>query len=258
MRYFDGLFVDYYSYKFRIATFIEAIVLVFFTIVLLIFRPYPVKEHYVQVFSGSCSRGFIEKTDVFQSANLFITRFEKRDSSDSLFTAKKSVLYPLQDEEFHNNQTPVILYIPQVYSSTYDVSPRLEALAKNGYTVICAEFYTDDVRLFGNRFDLKIFRAFFARRKTPKDDFSEERAIEKKALLDLMSSKYKNLYFYEPDVNEVTPLKEDFYLTRPLEAWLQNPKNYHSLRAKAECVPRMVVLDVNKKLATLSGFEEKK
>lgn len=98
IRYFNTLFVDYYSYKFRIAMFLEGLILLVLVGFLVFFAPIATTKQKTRVFSGSCSRGFVEREGFLMSADLFLTEFCNETISENDYNK------------------PVVLYIPQVYS----------------------------------------------------------------------------------------------------------------------------------------------
>jgi len=222
LRYSYKLYVDYYSVKFRIAMIIEFFALIFFVVILVFFAPVPIQKHSTRVFSGSCARGFKEKQSLFMPSNLFLTKFEDPSMKE-------------QTKAF--NAKPVILYIPHVYSSTYDASPRLEALAAKGYTVICAEFFSDDLKYFNTLANLRVFRTFALQVIKPQGNFTTAREVQKKAALELVTLLYGKTIFYDPILDEPTPLMDDIYLTRPFMAWIMDRDNYQHLKKEAKTVP---------------------
>jgi hypothetical protein len=201
--------------------FIEGLLLILLMVVLLVFAPVPVQKHSVSVFSGSCARGFTERQSIFKPANLFLTKFDGISTLPNTDTDK-----------------PVILFIPHIYSSTYNATPRLEALAAKGYTVISAEFFTDDLKYFNNILDARVFRTFALQMRKPFGDYNKKRELEKKAALALVTILYGKTIFYDPTIKEPTPLMDDIYLTQPLEAWLMDKQNYQQVVKEAKLVPQ--------------------
>lgn len=235
IRYCGRLFVDYYSVKFKIAMIIEGLASVVMIVALVCFPPVPVQKHTVRVFSGTSARGFTETHNICENSNLYLTIFEAEESN--AVSSKSSFV------------KPVILYIPPVYSSAYDVSPRLEAIASQGYTVVCAELYTNTVQYFGNFFDNKIIRPWAMRIFKPTIDNTKEREVQQKAIMQLVVLLYGETYYYEPAITEPTPLMGDVYLTQPFELWLSNRDGYKKMQLQAEKVPNLIVQDLSSRFA---------
>lgn len=141
-----------------------------------------------------------------------------------------------------------LFFIFLKYTPTYDASPRLNAIAKKGYKVVSVEFYTDDISCFGNFLDARIFRPWALRMLRPTIHFEQVEKLKETSALELVSDLYGETILYKAVEKGPTPLMDDLYLTRPLEAWVMDRKNYKNNRVWAKNIPELIALDVEKVL----------
>ena len=143
-RYSERLYIDHYSILMKVwagITIIFALVLLGGTI---FFAPveYSSKELGVQErllrYEGSFRSGF-EDASIINSANLFVTEFKPQNNQDS-------------------GTRDVVLFIPDKRADTYYYRPYLQYLAREGFTVLSADFFCKDCRWRHSVGDLKICR----------------------------------------------------------------------------------------------------
>ena len=143
-RYSERLYIDHYSILMKVwasITIIFALVLMAGTI---FFVPveYSNKELGVQErllrYEGSFRSGF-EEASIIHSANIFVTECKPVGKEDS-------------------KTKDVVLLIPDKRADTYYYRPYIQYLAREGFTVLSADFFCKDCRWRHSVGDLKICR----------------------------------------------------------------------------------------------------
>ena len=143
-RYSERLYIDHYSILMKVwasITIIFALVLMAGTI---FFVPveYSNKELGVQErllrYEGSFRSGF-EEASIIHSANIFVTECKPVGKADS-------------------KTKDVVLLIPDKRADTYYYRPYIQYLAREGFTVLSADFFCKDCRWRHSVGDLKICR----------------------------------------------------------------------------------------------------
>lgn len=143
-RYSERLYIDHYSILMKVwasITIIFALVLMAGTI---FFVPveYSNKELGVQErllrYEGSFRSGF-EEASIIHSANIFVTECKPVGKEDS-------------------KTKDVVLLIPDKRADTYYYRPYIQYLAREGFTVLSADFFCKDCRWRHSVWDLKICR----------------------------------------------------------------------------------------------------
>ncbi|MBO4532885.1 MAG: hypothetical protein J5726_04220 [Treponema sp.] len=143
-RYSERLYIDHYSILMKVwagITIIFALALIGGTI---FFAPveYSSTELGVQEklmrYEGSFRSGF-EDASIINSANLFVTEFTPQN--------KQTI-----------ETKDVVLFIPDKRADTYYYRPYLQYLAREGFTVLSADFFCKDCRWRHSIGDLKICR----------------------------------------------------------------------------------------------------
>ena len=145
-RYSERLYIDHYSILMKVwasITIIYAVALIagtaFFAPIEYSNKELGVKERLLR-YEGSFRSGF-EEASFVKGANLFVTEF-KSDSSQEASTKD------------------IVLLIPDKRADTYYYRPFLQYLAREGLTVISADFFCSDCKWRHSIGDLKICRRF--------------------------------------------------------------------------------------------------
>lgn len=119
---------------------------------------YPVST-FIHLNSSECTPIEIQKEN---KAGSFASGFEKPE----LFKKKISVtFYSFSPELTQENETdfeklPVIIYLPDVYTSINENRLSIESIARKGNIVLCADFYTKDGAYLDSFMNSHIFRSF--------------------------------------------------------------------------------------------------
>jgi hypothetical protein len=95
------------------------------------------------LLTGSFRSGLTQRDIFFQPVNAAIATFTPQDSRDSAL--------------------PLVLFVCDLRASVSDYVPFLALLAKEGYEVKAAEFFTSDNRRFNSILDARLVRKFAAR-----------------------------------------------------------------------------------------------
>ena len=158
-RFASGLYVDYYHTYFRVASVIEAFLAIGFVVVFIIFAPVadtPTKGFSLEkkLLSGNATSGLTEKTEFLQSTD--------------------GILYELTGLQGEDENKPILLYVPDFFCQSHDFMPILGAYARDGYKVLAADLYLEDVVYISKFWDAKFIRPFSMRmHKIYKSDFFE-------------------------------------------------------------------------------------
>ncbi|WP_428770430.1 hypothetical protein V1L52_00970 [Treponema sp. HNW] len=131
-RFGSRLYVDYYSLAFRIAAAVETLLIVCTLVVFFFFRPsvpslYPERT----VYTGSFTHGFTAGYGLFRRINLVTYRYGNCDSGKSV-----------QDR-------PLVVFLPDTYTTAEDSQVRLSACTQKGISVFTGDFYVDDGGIAG-------------------------------------------------------------------------------------------------------------
>ena len=153
------LVVDHYGVFFSLSSIINLILAVVLAVFIIILRPGKIdtKKYGVtitsKVYAGTVEGGFHDYTSPSQKRTLFLKKYISTDVTSNPF-----------------NESRVIVFVPGELSSTDLYEPFFVKLARDGYTVYSADFYSDDVPWFGNFWDNQPFRRFallFCKEKKP-------------------------------------------------------------------------------------------
>ena len=143
-RYSERLYIDHYSILMKVwasITIIFALVLmagtIFFVPVEYSNKELGVQERFLR-YEGSFRSGF-EEASIIHSANIFVTECKPVGKEDS-------------------KTKDVVLLIPDKRADTYYYRPYIQYLAREGFTVLSADFFCKDCRWRHSVGDLKICR----------------------------------------------------------------------------------------------------
>lgn len=146
LRFTSGLYVDHYSLAFKIGAFIVLVLAVFEAGLIIAFFPKSINARNYNVeltktpLNGSFTRGF---------------------SKAHYFERNDGILYTFNPEKKEVLKKQAIIVIPDKRGDTYSYLPYIFSLAKIGYTVYAADFYSPDLRWFNNIGDSRYFRKLF-------------------------------------------------------------------------------------------------
>lgn len=148
-RYSERLYIDHYSPLMKIWAIFTITLSLIAIAGVLIFAPIELRNEKLNVlesskkYTGNFRTGF-EESKIFSKSNIIVHKFSPNQKSDN----------PTPNKE-------IILFIPDKRGETVNYKPYLQLLAKNGYTVFSADFYSDDCKWRHNWQDAKIFRRIF-------------------------------------------------------------------------------------------------
>lgn len=196
-RVASELFVDHYSIQFIIATLIELVLLIFVTIFVVYFRPvkyapvdFSVNKETLNM-TGSFANGFrlekeyADKVKGRTSGKLNIyTPIEKIQwisSEDSVFNlpAESEIL-----EKLSTSETPLLLFVGTPYGTVANYEPYFIFLAQRGFTVLAADFFPLDRKIFV--------------------DYRKSNSMIRFAFLNMFANKRENFDYLKPVVIDYT------------------------------------------------------
>lgn len=146
LRFVSGLYVDHYSIAFKIGalfvlvlSFIELGFLIYFKPVIIKAADYNVKENKIRI-AGSFNTGFY-KADTFGTSDGVVTICEP--------------------ERIENYNHQIIIIIPDKRADSVGYAPYTYILAKMGYKVYIADFYSNEIKWFHSIADIRYFRKLY-------------------------------------------------------------------------------------------------
>ena len=153
-RYSANLYVDHYSGLMKFWAFITMLLAVFGIVVTILFFPGFISDKKLGVtetrhyYEGSFRTGFSEKT-LFGKTNIVITEFTKNSDDDEAA------------ESYTEPEAPkVVLLVPDKRGDTEAYRQYLQLLAREGYRVFSADFFTEDSKWLGTRGETRYTRQF--------------------------------------------------------------------------------------------------
>lgn len=181
------LVIDHYSPWFVIISILNLVIAVFFTIIIIVYRPVKIDakkqmvNETVTPYSGSFESGFTPVTKPFQKATARVWKYELQSenaqTAPSTTTPATTAATGSSATTTATTQAPqtaapapaapakpaskaTILFIADKCSSVQLNRPFLIMLAHDGYTVYAAEFYAKDMKWFNAVSDSALFRRF--------------------------------------------------------------------------------------------------
>ncbi len=185
VRFAGNLYVDYYKVPFRIASFIEGLLIAVCILLLFIWGPKKIEPTKTYLITGSYSRSITERKGYTVPAEGFVYDF---DATDNLFADL------------------MILLIPSQYSNGEDFFPLLKNLSIMGIHSVTYNSYVKDIPFFGNWLDSPRIRSFGVIFKNPVGDFNRKKTMEIQMILSFLEEKYPNkkwLLVTEPNLKTV-------------------------------------------------------
>ena len=143
------LVIDHYGALFSLSSIIHLILAIVLIVFIILLRPGKIdtKKYGVTIttetYAGNLESGFGEYTTPSSPRTLFVKKYTSSDRSYNPF-----------------KESRVLIFVPGELSSTDLYEPFFVKLARDGYTIYSADFYTDDIKWFGNIWDFKPFRRF--------------------------------------------------------------------------------------------------
>jgi len=211
-RLHGKLFIDSYSSAFIISSLIMIVVLVVTMVILIINRPVyvnPSKNGVIETrerLSGDFTNGFDDVELRRKSCNCVLYKFEPKEAgSKSSIENTQQITQSTNSSELSVTDSkrakPIILFVPDERGQTLRYQPYLSYLAKSGYTVYSADFYTGTMPEFSMSHDVKYIRRglmlldFVGNpeyEKIRRDSYAKYYADEYKALLALVEKRNIN------------------------------------------------------------------
>lgn len=152
MRLFAGLVIDHYSVAFIVFAAIMLITSLALGCGIVLLRQVPVSA---QRFAVEETRYMLER-----AADGTLRPADETDGSLRIRHVQAAVSVFKKSDADKEAQAilPALLFVPDPRSYVEDYRPLLIKLAARGYTVIAADFFTDDNKWFGSCKDTRIFR----------------------------------------------------------------------------------------------------
>lgn len=201
------LLVDHYSGLFVVATIIELLGLLLVSAFIIYFRPVKFNPSDFSVekktfyLSGNLVNGFRiqdEYQDKFKSRisgklNVYspIEKIEWISSEDSVFN-KLDTQNDSSVEKIKADEAPLLLFVGTPFATVDNYESYFVMLSQKGFTVLAADFFSNDEKFFADSRDYKLFRrsAFLNLLKNEPEKFE----IHKKhTILDYTKKKYEIL-----------------------------------------------------------------
>ncbi len=207
-RLFNSLYSARYSTLFCFFSYAEAFFVLVIGILCILFRPVDSNTNLLQrnLYTGSFSRGFVQKESFFDKTNLVITEYKG-----------------LQTNSFENvPQSFAVIYLNPIGTTSFDSQVRLSEIANMGLNVFCGDFYAPDAPKTGLRIDdtinknpvLTPFTLHFMGELTDsqKNAFLKQKELELETLLSLAGQTYTSvIIFAEGDTAEIAQAAQQKY-----------------------------------------------
>lgn len=176
-RFASNLYIDRYSIHFCIASYLEALCILLCIFLCILFSPDPINKDFrdTQVYFGSFTRGFTEKTELFRPVNLILTEYTIEKSSTNVTS------------ESSKSEQPLVVFLNDVGTSVEASAIRLSLAAEIGVNSIVGDFYTDDMPKTGTALDSAFFSSHLMKSITlqflpPLDAVAEKAFLQQKEL----------------------------------------------------------------------------
>ena len=212
LRFKNKLFVDHYSFPFCAASFIEFLVILALSVILVLYCPVadmelslnfkskPVFSVTKTMYTGSAYRGMQERERFFDPVNAVLYTYSPSvDNSPSTNDSSNTT------DSKDSNLNEIFLCIGGCCADQYDYTPLLRQLAQEGYTSLILETNADDIKFSGEKWDNSFLRPFMMRviyKNNPEryqklsDEFYSKKLIEAQVLIDIAKQRYPESKLY--------------------------------------------------------------
>lgn len=146
LRFLGGLYVDHYSFAFKLGAILVILLVLAEGILLFYFRPVRLNKKNYQV-----------KTTEFRVSGDFSGTFRKAETLEAASGIIK-VTEPSKPEDLNGK---AILLISDKRADSINYIPYIKMLASKGFKVYTGDFYARDMKWIHNFCDSKIFRNFY-------------------------------------------------------------------------------------------------
>lgn len=206
LRLNGSLIIDHYSVRFIFISMINLGLTVLLAVPLFVFRPVRTDLHKfgvqktVTAYKGSFSRGFREPEQPFERKTAFVTTYRAKETRAAATKAAGGAVSP-SGADAENNPVPqsdataaaagasgrgrgTVLFIPNECAGTAIYEPFCAKLARDGWTVHTADFYSADAPWLGGIRDTQLLRRFLLvlRRLAGDEAYAELAALRTKRL----------------------------------------------------------------------------
>ncbi len=190
-RLTQGLYSDSHSSLFSVVSYIEAFLIVLFIVLIVVFRPmsYNADVQNKELFTGSFSRGFTEKTGLLERTNLIVTEY-----------SLSNIANPEDDNLAEEGL--VVVYVSPVGVTSLDAALRLTTAAEMGLTLLTGDFFASDAPKTNTQIDsplnnnpiLAPYTLHFLPKlnEQQKNVFLEKKELELEALLSIAGQKFSS------------------------------------------------------------------
>jgi len=235
LRVSEELLIDNFSIPFKIATFIELLILILVTFFVVYFRPVRVvpKDFGVEKrtleLNGTFSNGFTIQSEyqdkvkgkVAGKINVYTPRehIEWISSEDSIFNKLEIKTENEENKKISTQEAPLLLFVGTPFATVDNYEPYLLMLAQKGFTVLAADFFPADEKYFNDSRNSFSFRRFsFLKILVNNPDGFD--ALKKTMVLDYTKKGYEALsrIALVNFKNEDNSKKKIFYLTDDLDS----------------------------------------
>ena len=236
-RYGEKLYVDHYSPLMMVWAIFTSILSIGAIVALFIFKPVEINNRKLGIdktvykYSGEFRTGF-DDAGKFQKVTATLYEYKEKEEVEPIHKdesykeeekentlAQTKVEVNSEKEKVEEESTviqnsttnlvlengkgikgnEIVLFVPDKRGDTYSYEPLLQLLAKDGYTVVSADFYSKDCKWFHSIFDLKVLRrlGMVVSSRTDKHNFEKQREfytynirLEVKALIKMLKDLY--------------------------------------------------------------------
>ncbi len=197
-RLSQGLYSDRHNTLFCVISYVEAVCVLVIIIFFLIYKPvsFNTEIQKKELYTGSFSRGFVEKDNILDRTNLIITEFSlaNMEAADT-----------------------AVVYLSPIGVVSSDSALRLNTVAELGVPVLAGDFYAPDAPKTNTALDLKInvnpvitpyvLHFLPELRDNQKEGFLNNKELELEALLRIAGQKYSSVLILAEGENRQIALK---------------------------------------------------
>ncbi len=191
-RLSQGLYSDRHNTLFCVVSYIEASCVLICIVFFLIFKPvsYNTDIQKRDLYTGSFSRGFVEKDSIIDKTNIIITEYSLSNSESP--------------EAININESDiVVVYLSPIGVTSSDSALRLSTIAELGVPVLAGDFYAPDAPKTGTSLDSKVrvnpvitpyvLHFLPTLQEKQKEAFLSNKDLELETLLSIAGQKYTSV-----------------------------------------------------------------
>ena len=197
LRFKNKLFIDHYSFPFCVASFLELLVIIGLSCILVMYCP--VADMELSLNFNSKPEVSVVKTTYSGSA------YRGMQERERFFEPMNAIMYTYSPSAENSQKDKIFLCIGGCCADASDYAPLLKNLVHEGYTSLILQTNADDIRFSNEIWDNSFLRPFMMRiisKRNPEryqkllDEFYSKKLIEAQVLIDIAKKKYPESQFY--------------------------------------------------------------